>query len=542
MKLSALPRRIAIIGCGPTGLYTLASLVEGGEPLSITVFEKNSKAGAGMPYAGDCNNRLMLANIASIELPPIGETFLDWVQRQPEEKLRAFGVDKEKVEERSFLPRLLLGEYFADRLAWLIDRGRERGLTIELHEDCEVTDLDPHDDAVWVSAKCLDGPFPFDLAVVATGHVWPEAAESGPSFFPSPWSGLIEAEIPAVSVGILGTSLSAIDAAMAVSAQHGTFVRCEDGSLDFVRDPDSVSLSITMMSRSGVLPEADFYCPIPYEPLAIATAEAISREIEAGTAGLLDRVFDLMRDEIALADPEWSARIDLSQRRADDFADAYFADRKVHDPFAWAEYNLAVVERNKAEGRTVAWRYTILGLHEVVEKVVSHLDDHDRQRFDAGLRNVFVDNYAAIPCESIRRLLALRAAGVIDVAETGDDYDLQIEETRTVLTVGRNRHVYEVFIDARGQRPLATGDLPFPSLRRLMLDAGAENPEVGDDFMLLAPESARNRIAFGALPYLIQDNPFIQGITASAEIGKAIGGGCRTRNDRARRRMPMIMP
>src|SRR5690606_8552910 len=128
--------------------------------------------------------------------------------------------------------------------------------------------------------------------------------------------------------------------------------------------------------------------------------------------------------------------------------------------------------------------------------------------FDAGLRKVFVDNYAAIPSESIRRLLALREAGAIALLELGDDYELKVADDRTEVIVDRDVRCFDVFIDARGQRSLETKDLPFPRLRRQLLAVGEEIPEVGDDYALLAPDVARRRIAFGALPYLMHDRPF----------------------------------
>jgi uncharacterized NAD(P)/FAD-binding protein YdhS len=63
----------------------------------------------------------------------------------------------------------------------------------------------------------------------------------------------------------MGTSLSGLDAAMAVVMQHGEF---RDGK--FILDKGR-ALNITLMSRTGILPEADFYCPIPYEPLSVLT-------------------------------------------------------------------------------------------------------------------------------------------------------------------------------------------------------------------------------------------------------------------------------
>src|SRR5690606_40261183 len=101
---------------------------------------------------------------------------------------------------------------------------------------CEVTDIEATADGVklWTEGK-LDSKL-LDLVVIAIGHVWPEGDEATRSYFPSPWSGLIEARIPACKVGIMGTSLSAIDAAMAVVAQHGSFIEEEDESLRFDLD------------------------------------------------------------------------------------------------------------------------------------------------------------------------------------------------------------------------------------------------------------------------------------------------------------------
>src|SRR5690606_10111305 len=387
---------------------------------------------------------------------------------------------------------------------------------------CEVTDLEATSQGVMLWAKGERVVEAFDLVVIATGHVWPEEDEATRSYFPSPWSGLLEASIPACRVGVMGTSLSAIDAAMAVAAQHGAFVEAGDERLRFDLDPASRGLHITLMSRSGILPEADFYCPIPYEPLQLVTEQATEDEIAAGPEGLLDRVFSLIAREIEMADPAWSERVSLSTLDADSFADAYFRDRERHDPFRWAEYNLAEVERNKRDRRTVPWRYAILRMHEVVEAVVPELDERDSERFEAGLCKVFVDNYAAVPPESIRRLLALREAGLIDVLELGHAYGMEVLDERTVIELDGETLVFDVFIDARGQKPLETKDLPFPRLRRQLQAVGEDIPDVGDDYTLLAPALARGRIAFGALPYLMHDRPFVQGLTASAELGAAI--------------------
>jgi len=533
-------KKIAIVGAGPTGIYTFFSLLKKRVPLSITVYEQSDEAGVGMPYSNEDNSKMMLANIASIEIPPIFSTYIDWLREQDEAHLARYRVDRNSLHVRQFLPRILLGEYFRDQFIQLVASAREQGFKVNIHESCQVTDLEATKTGVklWVENEPVAERF--DLAVIATGHVWPDDSTCTRTFFPSPWSGLMEANIRACNVGIMGTSLSGIDAAMAVVVQHGEFFETDDGQLHFRRDARSQALNITLMSRSGVLPEADFYCPIPYEPLNVATAEVIEQAIAAGSDGLLDRVFALVVQELEQADPYWSQRIGLNTLTADTINAAWFADRKKYDPFRWAQVNLNEVERNKRDKRTVAWRYTILRLHEQIEEIVPHLNEQDVQRFTSGLARIFIDNYAAIPSQSIRRLLALREAGLINILALGQDYDMQVGENQTRIFSGENSWTFDVFIDARGQQALKTKDLPFPTLRKQLLETGDDIPDVGEDYTLQEPELARGHIAFGALPYLMHDRPFVQGITACAEIGAAMAKAISQPASWSRRRLPSI--
>ncbi|WP_379922526.1 FAD-NAD(P)-binding protein [Erythrobacter sp. R86502] len=533
-------RKIGIVGSGPTGIYTIAALIAKAAPIEITLFEQGDRAGVGMPYDDDSNTRLMLANIASIEIPPIGQTYLEWLRSQSADWLRRYGVDKDTLHDRQFLPRLLLGQYFRDQLLWLVEQGQAHGIAINIRENCRVSDLEARADGVALWTDADEVPVIFDWVAIATGHVWPDADEATRAYFPSPWSGLVDAPIPPSRIGIMGTSLSAIDAAMAVVSQHGSFVENDAETVTFACDKASAGLSITLMSRTGILPEADFYCPIPYEPLAHATADAIAAEIDAGSDGLLGRCFALFVQEIMLADPWWAARISLNERTADDFADAYFADRIAHDPFRWAQFNLSEVEHNKRNRITVAWRYAILRMHEVFQDIVPALDEEDRDRFDSGLSRVFMDNYAAIPSQSIRRMLALHRAGILTLLELGSDYDKNITDSGTTISVGETEHQFDIFIDARGQKPLETKDLPFPRLRDQLLAAGLDIPSVCEDYSLYAPANARGRIALGALPYLLHDQPFVQGITAGAEIGTRMADMTSTSPSRRRRMLAPV--
>lgn len=520
MQNQPLHLNIALVGTGPTGLYTLHHLLASEHPLTVTLFEAAPLAGVGQPYSPDSAQVTMLANIASIEIPPLGETYLDWLHCQPPILLKAYGVDPSALHERQFLPRLVLGAWFRDRLEQMLETAKERGHRVALREQSQVTDVARVGDDMRVT---FDGPqghesLLFSHVVLATGHDWPEDPDHDAGLFVSPWSGLIEAELPATSVGILGTSLSGIDAAMAVACQHGHFEETAEGSLRFNLDADAGDLRLTLMSRQGLLPEADFWCPIPYRPLQHMTEAALQSELAQGSEGLLDRLWSRFVAEMAAADPAYTEAIGLAHLTPEGFAEAYFAPRLAAEPFEWAKTNLAQVERNAAALRVVEWRYAILRMHEPMEAMFAHLTEADRQRFEA-LKRVFIDNYAAVPPQSIRRLLALHGAGVLDIFPLGDDYKLERSEGETeVQAETGTRRRFAIFIDARGQRSLGIADLPFPSLRTL-LDAG-EGPVPMDDSFAIAGQGGR--LFLPAAPYLLARLPFVQGITASHDLGKAV--------------------
>ena len=523
---------IAIVGTGPTGIYSFQHVMTGALPLRISLFEQGETLGIGMPYSEETASKHMLANIASIEIPPVGQSYLDWLKAQPAAVLRDYGLDPAEVDERTFTPRLLLGQYFHDCLAALIAAARARGVEVLTHPACRVTDVVAEDGGLRLTSTPPLEDDRFDKVILATGHAFEEDDDLTDHYFPNPWSGLLQVDVPAAKVGILGTSLSAIDAAMAVVTQHGDFTR-EGEEIAFIRDPASEGLKITLMSWSGILPEADFYCPLPYVPLSVMTAEALAKALEREDK--FAAVYALFRDEIAQADPAWAAKVGLAELDPEGFHAAYFKDRETHDAFKWARANLEEVERNKAAKRTVAWRYAILRMHEQVETIVPALSEEECKLFNATLKKVFVDNYAAVPSESIRRLLALRDAGLIDILALGEDYAMDHDNNRTTVVAHGKTHVFDIFIDARGQQAMTSADLPFPSLRAALEAAGCEVPEVGEDYGILDVAGYEGRLYLAALPILMQDQPFVQGITACADIGKTIAAAEAAKRRRTRR-------
>ena len=536
--------RVAIIGSGPTGIYTLHGLVKAKLPLNISVFEIEADPGKGTPYHPHVNDRAMLANIASVELPPICETLVGWLRRQPDNELERLGIERTDIQERAFYPRVVLGEFLQSQFQQIVEAGRTNGHTIEIRPRHRVVDIKLQADEIRLTVDMPDGErrnYAFDHVVMATGHNWPETTEISPGYFMSPWPAPALKTISPGPVGILGTSLSAIDALITVATAHGAFYLDAGGQLQYQGAAASEKFHASLMSRKGLLPEADFYCPYPYTPLRYCTVDAVRALIDRGGTGLLDEVFELFKREIVSCDPDYAAKIGLALLSVETLAPAYFAEREAADPFAWAASNLAEAEQNKTQKYTVQWRYAILRMHEVVALAVPHFDEEDLIRFQKNFKTVFVDDYATVPHQSIRRLLALRRAGKLEILKLGGEYEIDTDGVvRGALVRYDGREVeFEAFIDATGQASLSVRDLPFPRLigqgvlRRARTAEGssilsaemdeASTPTGGIDldeaFRPIFEENLCNRLYCAAISFLLHKMPFVQGITSSHQIG-----------------------
>jgi uncharacterized NAD(P)/FAD-binding protein YdhS len=529
---------VAFVGAGPTAIYTLHTLIEhAARPFAVTIFEEQPIAGRGTPYRPGWNDPAMLSNIASIEIPPLEETLVAWLQRQPSDRLAQLDIDPAEIDDRAFYPRLVLGEFFKDQFHAMIDRARKRDILVDIRTRCHVTDVVSDEAGMLLSVQPDKGSATeqrFDHLVLATGHQWPEQPEIRPGYFLSPWPASALATVAPVRVGIRGTSLTAIDAAVALAVAHGEFGEAEGARLEYNPAAGTENFHLTMMSRKGLLPEADFYHPVPYEPLAICTAAAIEHLIATSHGDLLEKSYALFRQELAEVDPAYAARTGVATLPLEDFCDRYFADRMAADPFAWAADNLKEAERNYANEVTVPWRYAILRMHEVIALIVAHLGDDEFERFSRFFKPVFVDEYATIPHESIKRLLALHRADKLEILSVGKAHKIdshRAEGGAIVHTDGQPRH-FPVFIEATGQSPLGAKDFPFPSLRNqgFVRDAAPADPDrpprgivVDDQFHMVSDDVPRDRLFCLSLPFLLGRHPFIQGITSSQEMGAVVG-------------------
>jgi uncharacterized NAD(P)/FAD-binding protein YdhS len=529
---------IALVGAGPTAIYSVqALLARASRPAAITIFERQRRAGQGTPYSASWSDPIMLANIASIEIPPLPQRLVDWLRGETDGRLASLGIEREDIDERAFYPRLALGEYLSAQFAALVQQARSLGIEIEVRTQSTVTDVRITGEKLTLTvmdSRKTEAKRVFDYVILATGHQWPADPEIRAGYFTSPWPASALERIYNCAVGIRGTSLSAIDASVALANHHGGFVSTDDNELQYRAKPKTENFSITMHSRKGILPEADFYHPIPYEPLLICNAEAIEQLIaRCGADGLLDKAFELLRQELTLADPDYAAALGLDRQTLEEFCDAYFEERAQADPFEWARRNLEEAIKNAEVNFTVKWRYAILRMHEVFGFLAPHLSDLDYTRFSETLKTVFVDNYATVPHDSIRRLLALQVAGKLAVNKLEDRVrvDTWSSTGGATLIDGKNRTHFPAFIEATGQHVASAQDFPFPSLRRqgviqdVKTDAESEAKRgIGIDgaYHPISAFESSHRLFCLSLPFLLGQHPFAQGITSSAEMAEVV--------------------
>lgn len=530
-------RKIAIVGSGPTAAYTLKYLIGSETGLDIRVFEAGDRAGPGMPYSRRFNTPNVLANIASIEIPPMTRTLVDWLESLSDSRLGRYGIARSAIAERGFYPRVVLGDYFAEEFAALCRKAEQRGHRVTVLTRHRIADIVPNKAGFRIVANMPEGTrrFRSDAVVVATGHRQKSTREA-PYLYRSPYP-LKKLRLGEDrSAAIIGSSLSAIDAALTLAARYGEFE--EIGGRVAYNPTSGRPPRITLTSRKGLLPEADFYYPIPEEPLDIFSEAAIQREVAKGKIGLLSRAMRLFRAQLLQDDPDFFVELSLKRFTPEGLNRAYFARREESDLFVATQANLEEARRNHRARRTVMWRYTLMRSHEMFTQVLPYLTNRDLHRFHNTLKPVFADAYGSVPHASIAKLLVLRREGVLSVVGLGDRGRVTRRDGAFVIEGAGDGESFETLIDARGQQAMTMNELGFTSLAEAVEDDDpfSKRPRGSpwNDFRLDLKPGLAQEIYCVSLPLLLRRHPFAQGLVSSDSFGKAVAAGLlRQRPSRA---------
>ncbi|ASJ73746.1 FAD/NAD(P)-binding protein [Granulosicoccus antarcticus] len=517
-----LRKRVGIVGCGAMGLYTLKRLLESRVALTIELFESEAVAGTGMPYRNGMNADYMLCNAFSREIPSLTRSLVHWLETQPARELSEWEISSDDISARAFYPRLLIGEFLQAEFMQLCELAECAGHQIKVHSSTKVIDLVVERESVTVIFNTEVGKereISLDTIVIATGHLWPKKPSIDQAQLLSPWPYTQITQHEPGRIGILGSSLSAVDIVIALGHAHGEFIEQGEHVL-WVAGEQACDLRVTMVSRNGIMPEADFFYPFPYEPLTRITQEAVCNELEYGSNGLLWRVFKLLLDELDAADPGYLKQLGPDARTIEGFSSAYFRGRKERGGLDAVRQNLQEVRASMRCKETIAHRYVLLRGHEHFELVLAWLDAADWQCFKQHLLPVFADCYAALPHLSVARVLAMHQAGVLTIVASGEDSSFTSVPSGEVLVEFSDQKMeFDAMFDARGQSSASPQELLFPSLTQNLLDG--ESPLLKPFRLDLSVETSA-RIYCLALPQVLERYPFSQGLPNCSDLSKQV--------------------
>lgn len=476
---------LAIIGSGPSTVFLLKQLLERagqGLPREITIFEKDGQAGVGMPYSARTTDPHHLSNISSEEIPALQQSFAEWLgTKATPEQLAAWAIRREEIDPEEIYPRLALGAYFQSQYCALVAALRAAGVAVKERVNSLVLDVVPGSDgSSGVEVVLSDGARHACAAlVIATGHRWPQDDRPDDGYFASPWP--IRKILPPPGryydfpVGILGASLSAFDVVTTLAHHHGDF-SVEGGQLSYQPRREAQGLKLVLHAADGALPHLLFE---QTEPLREIYRHVSREQIEGliGADGFLPliRYFDEVCRPVLIRGFLQDGRADIAKLLEDaslgleDLVEKLAAEHQYDDPFEGLAVELAEAERLVREGRVTHWKEYLDDLFYTLNFHAESLAAEDHDLLKGKVLPFVMSVVAAMPLDSVRKLLALRNAGMIELRKGKAEIDEDHKGTGlTRLTVDddgeESEERYRLFIDCGGQKPSSPTDHPFRSL------------------------------------------------------------------------------
>lgn len=474
-------KRIAILGGGPSALFMFKRLVDSGRTdISITIFERKKKLGAGMPYSVEGANDEHITNVSGNEIPTLVTSLHDWIKTVPKDTLDKYHMDATRFNEYKVLPRLLFGQYLSAQFDLLQKLARESGVTYEVHYNSEVTDVSDQPEKKDVLVE-VDGAkkFIFDQVIICTGHNWPRKHEGKVNnYFDSPYPPVKLALQLDHPVAIKGSSLTAVDAIRTLARHNGSFDK-PNGQLQYRLADYSPNFKMVMHTRNGMLPAVRFHLEDSHlSNDSLLTKEDIAEHIKNYNGFLsLDYVFEKdFKLPIKTKEPEFYEKI--KDMNLEGFVASMMDLRERLDPFQLLKAEYAEAEKSIRRKESVYWKEMLGVLSFALNYPAKHLSAEDMQRLQRSLTPLISIVIAYIPQSSSEELLALHQAGVLDLIPVGDDSKVEPHEESGAIyyytdETGKERSVhFDTYVDCVGQPHLNYEEFPFKGL----LKAGTISP------------------------------------------------------------------
>ncbi|GAA3756786.1 FAD/NAD(P)-binding protein [Flavobacterium ginsengiterrae] len=548
-------KRISILGGGPSGLFMYKRLIDNGSTeTEVTIYERKSMLGAGMPYGSEGANDEHVTNVSDNEIPTIVNSIEDWIQTAPSELLERFNINPDKFNEFKVLPRILFGYYLSSQFELLQEIAAHKGIKTVIHYQTNVTDLIYNKEEKTVTVVTENRKEEYDYAVICTGHKWPLRNEGKvKGYYDSPYPPSKIALKLNHTVAVRGSSLTAIDAIRTLARCNGNFIKGENGMLHYEKADESPDFKIIIHSRSGMLPAVRFHLEDSHlRPDSLLTREEIEAHRKENEGFLsLDFMFkNNFKKIFREKDPDFYERI--KDFTIEEFVADMMEIRERLDPFLLlrAEYNEA--EKSIKRKQSVYWKEMLAVLSFAMNHPAKYLSAEDMQRLQKVLMPLISIVIAFVPQQSCNELLALHHAGVLDITAVNQDSSVEPQHNGGIIyhytdeNQNQKSEYFNTFIDCVGQPHLSYQDFPFatllnqkaisPAQLKFQCDKAAshaleegnqlveKNPDgsywlkvsgiaINDNFQIIDQYGAFNeRIYIMAVPYIGGYNPDYSGL------------------------------
>ena len=457
--------KFAIIGAGLTGTALFCQFVQKVQQRSerkqtataeivILIFERQEVLGPGFPHNAQFVMPYHITNMCDQDMGIIAgkpDDFQQWVNANPR-ILQEYTFQADFASYRGagssdgcrHYPRAVMGEYLKARFQDSLRLARDLDLKVELHPNVEVTNLESDGHGIILHAKQLQSGNAFskraDRVLIATGH-WFEQSDLK-NYFTSPWpaSNLLHSIPAGEDVGVIGTSLSAIETVLTLTSD-GSFSYNDSGELFFL--PSNDTRKIALYSRRGMLPKVRG-CIGSYRNQYLTRENLIRHQSAAGEGLALKQIFQWLNSDLESAYGRafnWEEVINPSG-----------------SPVDLLQESLIQAKAGDGHHGELIWQTVLHQSFPLARELFLSLAPAERERFEREFATFFFVHAATQPVINAEKMLALLKSGIVTVHQLGQDYRFFKDKTRDLFVFNYHdasgklrRDCFRYVINARGQ-------------------------------------------------------------------------------------------
>lgn len=448
LNLGITMKYFAIIGAGFTGTATINYLLNQiqnniikATKIKIIVFEKNDELGPGFPYSNKYTETTHLLNTPANYNSVLANNNLDffiWLKQNHSSLLKKLKLDnvdlynrfKKKPKQSECYPRIWLGLYLKARFQQAIHDAKNFGIVLDIFTNTEVINITESNDSLTITYKnnisATLSSIKVDHVFLTTGHwqAYPLNLSST-HYVPSIYDKAILKNtcLRANKIGILGASLSALDAAFSIMLYKKTL---------------NVPYQITFLSRRGRLPTVrgkqgkyinQFF-----------TQSNIEKFIKnnQGYAPLTDILKLFIQDLETI----YQKKINLEQYL---FGTAYNKDT--------LKKEIEIAKYGDLSDGSCGWQTVLLKHFPTFIYAITHLNAEDKKLFHEKYDSVFFDFNSPIPLYNAERIWQLMDNNILNIITLGENYTISETEDKKFLissTQLQSTLLFDALIDCRG--------------------------------------------------------------------------------------------